>query len=70
MTQQQIKIWHNDDDYCNDDEVIGWYDGYEKRKAQKAEIKDELIPFTWHPSRSLNWCVPEDEKKDMEKLWV
>ena len=28
MAQGQIKIWHNDDDYCNDDEVIEWYEGY------------------------------------------
>ena len=39
---QQIKIWHDNDDYCNDDELIEWYDGYKVRKAQKASIKKEL----------------------------
>ena len=24
----------------------------------------------WHPSWWWNWCVPEDEKKVTEKLWV
>ena len=35
VTQQQVKIWLDDDDYCNDDddEIIGWHDGYKKRKA-------------------------------------
>ena len=34
-----------------DDEMIKWYDGYKKRKAQKAFIKEELIPVTYYPSR-------------------
>ena len=28
VTQQKLKIWHDDDDYCSDDEIIKWYDGY------------------------------------------
>ena len=31
VTQQQIKIWHGNDEYCNDDELIKWYDGYQNR---------------------------------------
>ena len=70
VTQQQIKIWHDDDEYCNDDEIIEWYDGYQKRKAQKASIKEELLPITWHPSRWWDWCISEDEKRDTEALWA
>ena len=44
VTQQKIKIWCDDDEYCNDDELIKWYDGYKARKAQKAKIKKELMP--------------------------
>ena len=40
-----------------------------KQKAQKAKIKEELLPIAWHPSRWWNWCVSEDEKKEREKLW-
>ena len=36
VTQEQLEIWHGDDDYCTDDEIIEWYKRYEKRKAQKA----------------------------------
>ena len=39
VTQQQIKKWRDNDEYCNDDELIKWYDGYQNRKAQKAKIK-------------------------------
>ena len=42
VTHQQIKIWQDEDDYCNDDEVIEWYKKYEKRKVQKSKIIEEF----------------------------
>ena len=51
ITQEQIDIWYVDDYVYNDNEMIKWYDGYQKRKAQKAKIKEELLPITWHPDR-------------------
>ena len=68
VTLQQLKIWHGDDDYCNDDDVIEWFEGYKKRKAQKVQIEKELMPITWHPSCWWNWCVPEDEVKRDRKV--
>ena len=47
-----------------------WYKGYEHCKAQKAKIKEELMPVAWHPDRCWNWCVPEDEKKELEIYFV
>ena len=41
--------WDDDDD--NKDKFLEWYDGYKKRKVQKASIKEELLPIAWHPSR-------------------
>ena len=38
VTQGQIKLWHDDSYYCNDDYLIKWYDGYQRGKAQKAQI--------------------------------
>ena len=67
VTQQQVKLR---DGYCIDDRLIKWYDGYKKRKAQKAQIEEELMPTAWHPSRWWDWCVPEDKKKETEKLWA
>ena len=60
---QQVNMWY--DDYYNDDdydEINNWHDGYQKSRAQKAKIKEELMPIAWHPSRWWDWCVPEDEK--------
>ena len=67
-TQEQLKLWHGSDDWHDDDELIGWYDGYKKRKVQNAKIKEELMPISWHPSRYWDWCMSEDEKKETEKL--
>ena len=66
VTQQQIESW---DEYCNDD-IIKWHNGYQKRKVQKEQIKEELMPIAWLPSRWWDWCLHEDEKKETEKLWV
>ena len=65
VTQGQIKLWHDDNGYYKS---IEWYDSYIKRRAQKASIKEELLPIALHPSRWWDWCVPEDEKKEKEKL--
>ena len=39
VTQQQIDLQRDDDEYCNNDEMIEWCKGYKKRKAQNAKIK-------------------------------
>ena len=65
VRQQQIKIWADNDDYCNNDKLIEWYDGYKKRKDQKAQIKKELSLITWHLDCVIDWWMPEDEKR----LW-
>ena len=69
VAQGQIKIWHDEYYWHDDVGIIKWYEGYQKRKAQKAKIKEELLPITWHPWRNWDWCMSEDEKKETEKLW-
>ena len=69
VTQLQIGRWHDGNEYYDYDEITDeWYAGYQKRKAQKAQIKEELLPTAWHPSRWRDWWVSEDEKKETEKL--
>ena len=70
VTQQQLKIWPNQDDYCNNDEPIEWYEDHKGRKAQKAKMKEELLPIAWHPSHWWDWCMSEEEKKETEKLFL
>ena len=63
VTQEQLEIWTDDNDYCIDDELIGWYNRYKKRKGQKAKIKEELLPIAWYPYRAIDWCIPDEEKR-------
>ena len=51
VTQRQVKLWNDNNEYHDDDKLIKWYDGYKKRKTQKAKIEEELMPISWHPSR-------------------
>ena len=60
---QQVNPWHND-------KRTEWYEGYKKRRVQKAQIKKELMPIAWHPSWHWDWCMSDDEKKETEKLWA
>ena len=71
VTRETVCMWYDDSEYCNDDgedNFFKWYNGYKERKAQKASIKEELLPIVWHPSRYWGWCMSEDEKKDTEAL--
>ena len=68
VTQEQIDLW-------DDEKFFKWYEaewceGYQKRKAQKAQIKKELMPIAWRPPRWSDWCFLKDEKKETEKLWA
>ena len=57
--------YYDDGDYRDDDDdkCFKWYDDYKKRKAQKAQIKKELMLIAWHPDRVVDWCMSEDEKR-------
>ena len=57
------------EEFIDDDVFITWYKGYIKRKAQKAKIKEELMPVAWHPDRWWDWCMPEDEKQEISGRW-
>ena len=38
VTQKQIDRWYDNIEYFDDDELDKWYNGYQKRKAQKELI--------------------------------
>ena len=40
----------------------------DERKALKKKISEELMPMAWHPKRCWNFCIPEDEKKEIETI--
>ena len=63
VTQGQLKLWHDNNYIYNDEGLSKWYEGYQKRKAQKAKTKEEHLPIGWHPDRMMNWCMSQDEKR-------
>ena len=44
------------------------YKGVHKHRYFKS-IHRDLIPIAWHPDRYLDWCLDEEEKKDLKQLW-
>ena len=53
VTREGVAMCYDNSEYCDDhddeDNFFKWCKGYKKRKAQKASIKEELLPITWHP---------------------
>ena len=70
VTQGQLKLWHDNNYAYNDEGLSKWYEGYQKRKAQKASIEDKLMPTALDPSRYWDCCMSEEEKKRVEALWA
>ena len=42
---------------------------YHQKKFSKAP-REELMTIAWHPDRYWDWCVPEDEKRELEAYFV
>ena len=46
--------------------LLAWPIKFEKRKALKKELNEELKSIVWHPKTWWNFCVSEDEKKEIK----
>ena len=72
VTQQQVKIWHDDSEYYyddNDDDDDDDDDRFTKCmmviknvRPRKHKLKKELMRIAWHLSRWWDWDMSEDEK--------
>ena len=49
----------------NQDEVF-WF--HHKLKFLR-DLEGELFPVTWHPDRFWDWCLDEDEKREIKQRW-
>ena len=45
--------------------LLAWRNAFEKRKAFKKEMSRELILVALHPTRWWDWCMSENEKKEI-----
>ena len=45
---------------------MAWDIKFEKRKAFKKRLSEDLIPVAWHPKRSWNFWTSKDDEKEIE----
>ena len=50
--------------------LLAWHIKFEKRKVLRKELNEELMPVAWHPKRWWDWCVSEDEKKEIDRMFI
>ena len=67
-----------DNDFHEDDpdtntliRLLVWHTKFEKRKALKKELNEELMEIVWHSKRCWNFSMSEDKKKNRTNFyWV
>ena len=45
VTREWVYMWYDDIEYCDEDNFFKWYHDHQNGKAQKASIKEELLPI-------------------------
>ena len=72
-----LKNINLDDNFDEDDpdtiiliRLLAWHSKFEKRKALKKELNEELMEIAWHPKRCWNFCMSENEKKEIENQFL
>ena len=77
-----VDIWckinvDDDNNFYTDDpdtaiyvRLLAWRNKFQKRKALKKKIDEELVSVAWHPTRWRNWCLPEDLTKEIESIFT
>ena len=57
-------------DFGDDVKLVEWRKGYKLCKAQKAKIKENLMPIIWHHIRMQKWCMAEEENKRINEMFT
>ena len=42
----------------------------ENAKHLRKDISKELVPIAWHPTKWWDWCIVEDEKKEIDSIFT
>ena len=43
---------------------------FKKCKELKKELSEELMPLAWHPDTWWDWWMSEDEKKEIDPMFI
>ena len=49
---------------------FAWHIRFEEHKELKKNISLELMPIAWHPKRWVDWCLSEDEKREIDPMFI
>ena len=49
---------------------LGMLDFKKGKKHKSEEASEELMPVAWHPNRWWDWCMSEDEKKEIDSMFI
>ena len=50
--------------------LLGCHIKFVKRKELKKQLSEELMPVAWHLDRCWDWCMSEDEKKEIDPMFT
>ena len=50
--------------------LLVWYIKFENREELKKELSEELRPVARHPNRLWDWCMPENEKEEIDPMFI
>ena len=50
--------------------LLAWHTNSEKRKELTKELNEELMLVAWDPKRWCDWCVSEDQKKEIDPIFI
>ena len=53
----------------NQGNILSWHIKFEKRKALRKELNEELMSVAWDPNRWWDWCVSEDGEKEIDPMF-
>ena len=67
-----INLTDENFDYCDPAAInhLGLWIGMPNLNNGKRLKKEELMPVTWHPTKSWDWCLSEDEKKGIDPIFT
>ena len=56
--------------FCSQNNVFIKHTKFEKRKELDKELNEELMLVAWHPKRWWDCCVSEDEKMEIDSMFI
>ena len=63
------RISNNSFGWKSNNIYIYWEEMKQRVFEKNKIIEKELIEYTWHPDRMMNWCLDIQERKEIEIDW-